>query len=78
MKGIPGTLQGGGTTFATTHWSVVEACADETANCVFQEALFGSGSKSVVYAEFGENLIEVTATDTAGDASAPATFTIFF
>lgn len=29
MKGIPGTLQGGGAAFATTHWSVVEACADE-------------------------------------------------
>jgi RNA polymerase sigma factor (sigma-70 family) len=29
VKGIPGTLQGGGAAFATTHWSVVEACADE-------------------------------------------------
>jgi RNA polymerase sigma factor (sigma-70 family) len=29
VKGIPGTLQGGGAAFATTHWSVVEACADD-------------------------------------------------
>jgi RNA polymerase sigma factor (sigma-70 family) len=26
VKGIPGTLQDGGAAFATTHWSVVEAC----------------------------------------------------
>jgi RNA polymerase sigma factor (sigma-70 family) len=29
VKGIPGTLQEGGATFATAHWSVVEACADD-------------------------------------------------
>ena len=29
MNGIPGTLQEGGATFATTHWSVVDACADD-------------------------------------------------
>jgi RNA polymerase sigma factor (sigma-70 family) len=29
VKGIPGTLQEGGATFATTHWSVIEACADD-------------------------------------------------
>jgi hypothetical protein len=50
---------------------------DVYVNGVFQEALFGRG-RSIVYAEFGENLIEVTATDTAGNTSAPATFTIFF
>jgi len=34
VKGIPGTVQDGGAAFATTHWSVVAACADdsETAN----------------------------------------------
>lgn len=32
MKGIPGTLQGGGAAFTTTHWSVVEACADDDEN----------------------------------------------
>jgi fibronectin type III domain protein len=51
---------------------------DVYVNGVFQDVLFGSGGESIVYAEFGENLIEVTATDTAGNASAPATFTIFF
>jgi len=51
---------------------------DVYVNGVFQEARFGSGGESIVYAEFGENLIEVSATDTAGNTSAPATFTIFF
>jgi hypothetical protein len=51
---------------------------DVYVNGVFQDVLFGSGGESIVYAEFGENLIEVTATDTAGNTSAPATFTIFF
>lgn len=34
MKGIPGTIQDGGAAFATTHWSVVDACAydNETAD----------------------------------------------
>ena len=30
VKGIPGTLQEGGASFATTHWSVVGACAWES------------------------------------------------
>lgn len=29
VKGIPGTIQDGGAAFATTHWSVVAACASE-------------------------------------------------
>jgi len=34
VKGIPGTIQDGGAAFATTHWSVVAACAcdNETAD----------------------------------------------
>ena len=51
---------------------------DVYANGVLQDTLFGSGGESIIYVEFGENLIEVTATDTAGNASTPATFTIFF
>jgi len=47
-------------------------------NGVFQEVLFGSGGPTIMYAEFGENLIEVTATDTAGNTSVPATVAIFF
>lgn len=50
---------------------------DVYANGVWQDALFGSG-RSIIYVEFGENLIEVTATDTAGNTSAAATVTIFF
>jgi RNA polymerase sigma-70 factor (ECF subfamily) len=30
VKGIPGTIQEGGAAFATTHWSVVAACADNS------------------------------------------------
>src|SRR6266498_2378332 len=30
VKGIPGTIQEGGAAFATTHWSVVAACTDES------------------------------------------------
>jgi RNA polymerase sigma factor (sigma-70 family) len=30
VKGIPGTIQDGGATFATTHWSIVAACADQS------------------------------------------------
>lgn len=29
MKGLPGALQSGGASFATTRWSVVSACCDE-------------------------------------------------
>jgi hypothetical protein len=46
-------------------------------NGVLQDVLFGSGVVRSVYGEFGENLIEVFATDTAGNRSAPATVTIF-
>jgi hypothetical protein len=46
-------------------------------NGVLNDVLFGSG-RSIVYAEFGENLIEVFASDTAGNTSEPATVTIFF
>jgi hypothetical protein len=51
---------------------------DVYVNGVWQDVLFGSGGPSLVYAEFGENLIEVTATDTAGNRSAPATVKVFF
>ena len=50
---------------------------DVYVNGVLSDILFGSGVISTVYGEFGENLIEVFATDTAGNRSAPATVTIF-
>jgi hypothetical protein len=47
-------------------------------NGVLQDILFGSGGRSIVYGEQGENLIEVIATDTAGNSSAPATIIVIF
>jgi len=32
VKGIPGTIQEGGADFATTHWTVIEACAKDDVN----------------------------------------------
>jgi hypothetical protein len=51
---------------------------DVYVNGVLSDVLFGSGGESIVYAEVGNNTIAVIASDTAGNASAPATFTIFF
>jgi hypothetical protein len=51
---------------------------DVYVNGVLQDVLFGSGGRSIVYADFGESLIEVIASDTAGNESAPATVTVFF
>jgi hypothetical protein len=41
-------------------------------------AFAASKGKLPTPADFGESLIEVTATDTAGNTSAPATVTVFF
>jgi hypothetical protein len=51
---------------------------DVYVNGILSDVLFGSGGESIVYAEFGNNTIGVVASDTAGNASAPATVTIFF
>lgn len=50
---------------------------DVYVNGVFQDVLFGAGGPIPEYGEFGENTIEVIATDTAGNASPPATTTLF-
>jgi Fibronectin type III domain len=50
---------------------------DVYVNGVFQDVLFGSGGPIPEYGVFGENTIEVIATDTAGNASPPATTTLF-
>lgn len=47
-------------------------------NGVLQDILFGSGGVSIVYGDLGENTVEVIASDTAGNASAPATVTVCF
>src|SRR5688572_30208720 len=49
---------------------------DVYVNGVLQDILFGSGGMSIVYSDKGENLIEVIATDTAGNSSAPAIITV--
>jgi Fibronectin type III domain len=50
---------------------------DVYVNGVFQDVLFGSSGPIPEYGVFGENTIEVIATDTAGNASPPATTTLF-
>jgi chitodextrinase len=47
-------------------------------NGVLEDVRFGSGGPISAYGVFGENTIEVIASDTAGNASPPATTTIFF
>jgi len=46
-------------------------------NGVFSDVLCGSGGPSINYGEFGENIIEVFAIDTAGNVSEPAVTTLF-
>jgi hypothetical protein len=43
-----------------------------------EEVRFGSGGPVTAYGVFGENTVEVIASDTAGNASPPATTMIFF
>ena len=51
---------------------------DVYVNGRFEDVVFGSGGPRVIYGTGpGENLIEVFATDTAGNTSAAGTFTIF-
>jgi hypothetical protein len=50
---------------------------DVYVNGVLEEVRFGSGGPVIAYGEFGENSVEVIASDTAGNESAPATVTIF-
>ncbi len=49
---------------------------DVYVNGRFEDVVFGSGGPRVIYGDFGDNLIEVFATDTAGNTSAAGTFTI--
>ncbi len=50
---------------------------DVYVNGNFEDVRFGSGGPLTAYGVFGENTIEVTATDTAGNVSSPATTTLF-
>ncbi len=46
-------------------------------NGTFEDVRFGSGGPITDYGVFGQNTIEVIASDTAGNASPPATTTLF-
>jgi hypothetical protein len=50
---------------------------DVYVNGALEEIRFGSGGPVTAYGVFGENTIEVIASDTAGNASPPATTTLF-
>jgi hypothetical protein len=51
---------------------------DVYVNGRLEDIVFGSGGPRIIYSDFGDNLIEVFATDTAGNTSAAGTTTIFF
>ncbi|MFL6597481.1 MAG: fibronectin type III domain-containing protein [Chthoniobacterales bacterium] len=46
-------------------------------NGVLEDVRFGSGGPVTAYGVFGENTVEVVASDTAGNASPPGTTTVF-
>ena len=50
---------------------------DVYVNSTLEEVGFGSGGPVTAYGVFGENTVEVIASDTAGNASPPGTTTIF-
>src|SRR5215813_7023538 len=50
---------------------------DVYVNGALADFRFGSGGPIIAYGEFGQNTIEVIASDTAGNASPPATTTLF-
>ena len=50
---------------------------DVYVNGALEDVRFGSGGPSTAYGVFGQNTIEVIASDTAGNASPPATTTLF-
>jgi hypothetical protein len=47
---------------------------DVFVNGRLEDWVFGSGGPRVIYGDFGDNLIEVFATDTAGNRSVAGTF----
>ncbi|HEY6155416.1 MAG TPA: fibronectin type III domain-containing protein [Candidatus Udaeobacter sp.] len=50
---------------------------DVYVNGALEDFRFGSGGPIIAYGVFGQNMIEVIASDTAGNASSPATTTLF-
>lgn len=50
---------------------------DVYVNGFFTESRYGSGGPVILYGEFGDNILEVYATDTAGNTSAPGVLEVF-
>jgi chitodextrinase len=77
---------GDGSTETQVSWSQSTDDFDAQANIRYdiyvngrlEDWVFGSGGPRIIYSDFGNNLIEVFATDTAGNTSAAGTTTIFF
>lgn len=77
---------GGSDTEINLNWTQSTDDFDEPANIrydvyvngILQDTLFGGRRQSIVYGDIGPNTIQVFATDTAGNTSAPATISVFF
>lgn len=77
---------GDGSTETELRWSQSTDDFDAQANIRYdiyvngrlEDWVFGSGGPRIIYSDSGPNLIEVFATDTAGNTSAAGTTTIFF
>ena len=77
---------GDGSTETQVSWSQSTDNFDAQANIRYdiyvngrlEDWVFGSGGPRIIYSDFGHNVIEVFATDTAGNTSAAGTTTIFF
>ena len=77
---------GDGSTETQLSWTQSTDNFDDPANIRYdiyvngrlEDWIFGSGGPRIIYSDFGHNVIEVFATDTAGNTSAAGTTTIFF
>jgi chitodextrinase len=77
---------GDGSTETQVSWTQSTDDFDDPANIRYdiyvngrlEDWIFGSGGPRIIYSDFGPNLIEVFATDTAGNTSAAGTTTVFF
>ncbi|HEX5217974.1 MAG TPA: fibronectin type III domain-containing protein [Verrucomicrobiae bacterium] len=77
---------GDGSTETQVTWTESTDNFDDPANIRYdiyvngrlEDWIFGSGGPRIIYSDFGLNIIEVFATDTAGNTSAAGTTTVFF
>lgn len=87
---VPANVQaygfGDGSTETQVSWSQSTDDFDAQANIRYdiyvngrlEDWVYGSGGPRIIYSDFGHNLIEIFATDTAGNTSAAGTATVFF